>query len=56
MTVKSIPKDNNVKNLKQCYTKEFNFISELLSNADLPRPESDSSGKKNTYKRPLYTL
>lgn len=44
MTVKSIGKSDSIKSIKQCYAKELSFITDLLSNVDLPCQESEDSG------------
>ncbi|XP_065223278.1 surfeit locus protein 6 homolog [Planococcus citri] len=47
MTVKILSKNNRSHVVKQQYLKEFRFISDLLTNVDLPCQEAESSDSEN---------
>lgn len=50
--MKSEVKQTSIKNLKEEYVTEYNFISDLLNRANVPTIESDSSGSSFSGEKP----
>lgn len=45
-------KSTSIKNLKEEYVKEYDFISDLIHRSNLPTAELDSSGNSHPLKCP----